>query len=198
MQHVGLGLTAHAGQNLLAAHPHRPPVPEPLLRLALCRRLADQRPVDGPPKLVARGVRPVQAHADADRGAVRGHGEPLGRVVGYGRLLGFGEGPPDDLGHLGEPALDVGEFSGGGVAGEGTEDREARGEGGDVYVGGKASGGGGGGRSVVGVWGGFGGFVGVGGGRVEGHCCGWVELNLGTMARDRGVRRGGSFLVCEK
>ncbi len=70
---------------------------------------------------------------------------------------------------MGETLRDEGGFSGGGEAGEGTEDWEAGGESGDVDVGGGAGGGGGG----IGVWGGVGAVVGVGGGHVERHSCGW-------------------------
>ena len=85
-------------------------------------------------------------------------------------------------------------MSGGGVAGEWTEDWEAGGERGEVDVGRKTIGGGaGGGRGVIGVWGGVRGVVGVGGGHVEGHRCGWEgpSLEVGRRIGWSGEGPGG-------
>lgn len=73
---------------------------------------------------------------------------------------------------MGETFFYVGYFCGRSEARERTEDWEAGGEGGDVDVGRKTIGGEGGGGGGVGVGGGIRGVVGVGGGHVEGHCCG--------------------------
>ena len=168
------------------------PIPESSLDFPLRRSIADNAPVHRPPELGASRVCSVKACAYADCGAVGGDGEGFGCVVRYGCLLGFGEGSPDGLRRLDETLLYLGYIFGGGVTGERTKDWEAGGERGEVDVGGKTISGGRG-RVGVGVWRGVGGIVCVGGGHIEGHCCGW-----GGSEAQFYWRNGGSSWWFEK
>lgn len=85
---------------------------------------------------------------------------------------------------MGVTVLYMGYFPSRSVARERTENREAGGEGGDVYVRRETVSGEGGGRGGVGVGGGIRGVVGVGGAHVQRHCCGSEDPSSGIRAID--------------